>query len=175
MIRSATLDDAPAIRAIYAPIVEHTAISFEETVPSVEEMRGRIEQKLPTHPWLVDEDDGIAGYAYGSVYRTREAYRWSVEVSVYVAEHARRRAVARRLYEALFAELADQGFVQAYAGITVPNAQSVALHESLGFRPCGVMPRAGYKRGAWHDVAFFHRALRECEHPDAPPRRRAVD
>lgn len=172
MIRSATLDDAAAIRTIYAPIVEHTSISFEYVVPSVEEIRARIEKTLPTHPWLVEDDGGITGYAYGSVYRAREAYRWSVEVSVYVGEHARRRGVARRLYQSLFAELAEQGFVTAYAGITMPNQESVAFHESMGFRACGRMPRAGYKHGSWHDVGFFHRALRDCDHPEAPPRGR---
>ena len=85
VIRRATLDDAAACQAIYAPYVRDTVISLEEAPPSVEEMRGRIEAALATHDWLVLEADGeIRGYAYGGTYRTRAAYRWACEVSVYL-------------------------------------------------------------------------------------------
>ena len=89
----------------------------------------------------------------------RAAYRWCVEVSVYVAASARRRGVGRRLYEVLLEVLRIQGLRNAYAGITLPNPASVALHESLGFEPIGVYPKIGYKLGAWHDVGWWHRRL----------------
>ena len=90
-IRTAVITDAEAIQRIYAPIVLNTAISFEETPPSVEEIAQRIATTLQTYPYLVAEDDGeIKGYAYASQHRARPAYRWAVDVTVYVAESARR-------------------------------------------------------------------------------------
>lgn len=154
------MDDAAAVRAIYAPIVESTPISFELEPPSVDEVRARIAKTLPERPWLVDETDGaIRGYAYASAHRERAAYRWAVDVSVYVGADHRRSGVARRLYGALFAILEAQGFVAAHAGVVLPNAASVRLHASLGFRPIGVYPGVGFKMGKWHDVAWFTRDL----------------
>jgi phosphinothricin acetyltransferase len=166
-IRSATTDDAPAIHAIYAPIVEATAISFELAPPSVDEMRQRIASTMERYPWLVATDgDALSGYAYATSFRVRPAYQWSVEVSAYVAETARGRGIGRALYEALLPELAKRGFVSAFAGIALPNDASIALHEACGFTKVGVFHRAGYKLGAWHDVGWWERALRE---PDAEP------
>ena len=161
-IRRARPSDAPALLAIYAPLVERTAISFEEEVPTVEQFAGRIEKALSRWEWLVAEDArGCLGYAYGSTHRERAAYRWSVEVSAYVHEQARREGVGGRLYLALFEALAAKGFCNAYAGIALPNDASVALHRSVGFAPCGVFHRVGCKFGRWHDVAWFERKLRE--------------
>jgi phosphinothricin acetyltransferase len=170
-VRIARLDDAGAIAAIYAPIVEHTVISFELEPPSAEEMARRMRATLETHPWLVSEAGGeIEGYAYGSVFRARAAYRWSVETTVYVRDDCRRRGVARRLYGSLLATLGAQGFVGAFGGVTLPNAASVGLHESLGYRAVGVFPAAGWKFGAWHDVGFWHRTIGERPAHPAPPR-----
>jgi len=167
MIRSVTPADAAAIRAIYAPHVTDSATSFETEVPSVDEIRRRIEAILPTHPWLVDDAaDGVTGYAYASPHRARAAYRWAVEVSVYVDGRARRRGVARTLYEALLERLRAQGFALALAGITLPNAASVGFHESFGFRPVGVFPALGFKHGAWHDVGWWTLRLRDTSPPD---------
>ncbi|SUD34164.1 phosphinothricin acetyltransferase [Pseudomonas fluorescens] len=125
-IRTAVITDAEAIQRIYAPIVLNTAISFEETPPSVEEIAQRIATTLQTYPYLVAEDDGeIKGYAYASQHRARPAYRWAVDVTVYVAESARRQGVGRELYETLLPILDKQRFRAAYAGIAQPNEGSV--------------------------------------------------
>jgi L-amino acid N-acyltransferase YncA len=160
-------DDAPGILEIYAPIVRDTAISFELEVPNELEMRARIQKTLAWAPWLVCEQDGrIAGYAYATRFRERAAYQWTVEVTVYVHALHRRRGVARSLYTRLFDELRAQGFVTAIAGIALPNAESVALHESCGFRPIGVFHCVGYKLGRWHDTGWWELAL--CAAPTQP-------
>lgn len=169
-IRLATPDDAEQIANIYAPYVAETATSFETDIPSAVEMRRRVADTLASHPWLVyDEGDVVGGYAYATKHRVRAAYQWSTEVSVYVAEPFRRRRVAQALYTSLFSVLAAQQFVNAYAGITLPNAASVALHESLGFEPVGVFRRIGYKMGAWHDVGWWQLALRAHDDPPHVP------
>lgn len=170
LIRLATEADAEGIRAIYAPIVAHTAISFETEPPSAAEMRARIARALRHRPWLVCERDGdILGYAYAGEHRERAAYRWCADVSVYVHERARRAGVGRALYSSLFRLLTLQGYHNAYAGITLPNPASVGLHESLGFRPVGVYRSVGYKLGAWHDVGWWQLALRERSADPPPP------
>lgn len=167
MLRLATPRDAKAVLAIYAPVVLTSAISFETAPPSEAEMEARIESTLRRYPWLVwDAGAGIGGFAYAGPHRTRPAYAWSVEVAAYVAKSARRQGVGRLLYGALLDILARQGFVTAFAGIALPNAASVALHESAGFRHAGIFHNAGYKLGAWRDVGWWERPLREP--PPAP-------
>jgi L-amino acid N-acyltransferase YncA len=172
-IRIATEQDAPAVTAIYAPVVTESAISFEIIAPTAAEMARRIGATLPRLPWLVcepDHDAGIAGYAYAGRHREREAYQWSVEVSVYVRATDRRRGVGQALYQSLLAILTLQGFLNAYAGITLPNPASVALHESIGFRPVGAYNRVGYKLDIWHDVGWWQKALGTHPARPAPPR-----
>jgi len=160
-IRPATDRDAVAVAAIYAPYVE-TAISFEETAPTPEEIAARIAKSRSRWQWLVAELNGeVVGYAYGSQHRERAAYRWSVEVSAYVGRDHHRQGIGRALYSALFAELAGKGFCNAFAGITLPNEASVKLHTSMGFQPIGTFRSIGWKFGRWHDVAWFQRKLRD--------------
>ena len=147
-----------------------TIISFETEAPSAPEMRRRIEETLQRFPWLVCERAGrVLGYAYAGAHGTRAAYRWSVDVSAYVHEGARRSGVGRALYTSLFSLLSLQGFYNAYAGAALPNAASVGLHEAVGFRPVGVYRGVGYKLGAWHDVGWWHLALRERRADPNPP------
>jgi L-amino acid N-acyltransferase YncA len=169
-IRLATERDAEEIAAIYAPNVTDTIISFESEPPTADEMRLRIEGTLERYPWLVCERRGrVLGYAYAGAHGSRAAYRWSVDVSVYVHEEAHRTGVGRALYTSLFAALDLQGIYNAYAGATLPNPASVGLHESVGFRPVGVYRGVGYKLGAWHDVGWWHLPLRErVANPDPP-------
>jgi L-amino acid N-acyltransferase YncA len=169
-IRLATERDAGQVAAIYAPNVTDTIISFELEPPSADEMRRRIEVTLERYPWLVCERSGrVLGYAYAGAHGSRAAYRWSVDVSVYVHEEARRTGVGRALYASLIAALSLQGFYNAYAGATLPNPASVGLHESVGFRRVGVYRGVGYKLGAWHDVVWWHLPLRErAADPDPP-------
>jgi phosphinothricin acetyltransferase len=160
-IRPAVERDADAVVGIYAPYVEHTPISFEERVPTADEMALRIEKSRSRWAWLVAElGDAVVGYAYGSQHRERAAYRWSVEVSAYVHRNHHRKGIGRELYTALFAELTGRGFCNAYAGITLPNDPSVKLHTAMGFEPIGTFRSIGWKFGRWHDVAWFQRQLR---------------
>ncbi|MED5618991.1 arsinothricin resistance N-acetyltransferase ArsN1 family B [Ideonella sp. BN130291] len=167
-LRPALSSDAAAIAAIYAPIVEHTAISFELEPPSVDEIRSRIEATVQRLPWLVSLDaaGAVNGYVYASRHRERAAYQWSVDVSAYVRDDARGQGVGKRLYLALFRELAELGYCQAFAGIALPNAGSVGLHESVGFKPLGVYRNVGFKHGAWRDVGWWQRPLGDA--PGAP-------
>src|SRR5882672_10281327 len=166
-IRPAEDRDAAAIAAIYAPFVESSATSFETEAPSAEEIVRRIRETTILYPWLVCVCDGVvAGYAYATRHRVRAAYQWSVEPSVYVHDSFHRGGVGRGLYTSLFAILAAQGFVNAYAGITLPNARSVALHESMGFLPLAVYRGIGFKAGHWHDVGWWQIILHP--HPASP-------
>jgi phosphinothricin acetyltransferase len=169
-IRLAQALDAEAIAAIYRPYVDDTVISFEAVAPDQEEMARRIIETLPLYPWLVSEfEDHVTGYAYAARHRVRDAYRWSVDVSVYISQSYHRRGVGRALYTSLFAILAAQGFVNAYAGVTLPNPASVGLHEALGFTKVGVYERVGFKFGAWHDVGWWQSPLRPRDSSPSEP------
>ena len=169
-IRFADESHAAAIADIYRPIVESTAISFETVPPGPEEMARRIVETTRDHPWLVCEVGGrVAGYAYATKHRVRSAYRWSVDTSVYVDEACRQGGVGRGLYASLFAILAAQGYFNAYAGIALPNAASVGLHEAVGFTKIGVYQRVGYKFGEWRDVGWWQLELRAHEASPAEP------
>lgn len=158
--RDATAADAAACRRIYAPYVRDTVISFETEPPSQAEMAGRIAAAAAAHAWLVLEDDGrVVGYAYGGPFAARAAYRWSCEVSVYMAMEHRRAGGGRALYEALLDRLSRRGFHMAVAGMTLPNDASAAFHRAMGFQPVGTWKRIGFKDGAWHDVAWTQRPL----------------
>lgn len=169
-VRVASERDAEALAAIYAPIVATTIISFETEPPSADEMRTRVRGTLRTYPWLVAEQDGeVTGYAYATQHRVRAGYRWSVDVSVYIGERARRRGVGRALYAELFPILERQGFVAAHAGIALPNVASVALHESFGFEPIGVYRGVGFKLGQWLDVGWWQKPLAPRAAPPTEP------
>lgn len=166
-IRAATPNDAAAIAAVYAPYVADTVISFEVTPPAADEIARRMSAR-PLLPWLVAEDsDRLAGFAYASLHASRAAYRWGVDVSVYLSADQTGRGLGRRLYEALFADVRALGYVAAYAGIALPNAASVGLHEAMGFRLVGVYRAVGYKFDAWHDVGWWELALVDPR-PDRP-------
>ncbi len=178
-LRPATREDAAAIRDIYAPNILEGAISFELDVPSEEEMARRIEAVNARVPWLVAERRGeVAGYAYATTYRAREAYRWTLESSVYVHAGHRRAGIARTLMVALIDVVRRLGYRTLVAGATMPNQPSIDLHASLGFETSGVVPRAGRKFDAWHDVAFWTLDLGgadEVSEPLAPDRLVGLD
>ena len=161
--------DAERVADIYRPAVERSIASFEEIPPSAADMAARMRATLAATPWLVAEDHAgaVIGYAYAARHRERPGYRWSVDVSVYVADGLRGRGIGRLLYDRLLEILRRQRFVNVYAGIALPNAASVRLHEAIGMRVVGVYERVGYKFGAWHDVAWYGMRLAEPE--GAPP------
>jgi len=160
MIRPVQLADAPALAAIYNPYIRDTVISFEEAPVSAEEMAARITKVTVDYPWLVWEEAGVVlGYAYGSSWRARHAYRFAVETTVYLADGQQGKGAGARLYEALLEELRQRGFHSALGCLGLPNEPSIRLHERLGFRKVGHMAEAGWKFGAWVDVGFWERLL----------------
>ncbi|MEH2301621.1 MAG: arsinothricin resistance N-acetyltransferase ArsN1 family B [Nostoc sp.] len=170
-IRLANQSDALKMLAIYAPVVGETSISFEIEPPSETEFQGRIKNYQQQMPWLVYQINGeLLGYAYATPYRTRAAYQWSVESSVYVNVEHRRKGVAKALYSSLFQLLQLQGFYNVFAAIALPNPASVAVHEAVGFSPVGVFCRVGYKFSEWHDVGWWQLSLQpEQPLPVNPP------
>ena len=139
---------------------------FELTPPTVQEFSARIQKAIAKWAWLVAEQEGqCVAYAYASSHRERPVYQWSVETSAYVATSARRQGIGALLYRELFAALASRGYCNAFAGIALPNPASVALHHAVGFSPIGIFKAVGRKFGAWHDVAWFQKQLR-----NEPPR-----
>jgi len=172
-IRAAELADAGHIAAIYAPYVATSAVSFETEAPSGQTMRARMKAANGHYPWLVataDDSSVLLGYAFATRFREREAYRFVVETSVYVAGDLQGKGVGRLLYEALLDTLRAQLFTQAIAAIALPNEASIALHESLGFRRAGVYREVGYKRGRWIDVGLWQASLAEPANPPVEPK-----
>jgi phosphinothricin acetyltransferase len=171
-IRQATPEDAGAIADIYRPIVLETTISFEWVPPTVEDFRARITKTLARYPWLVAEDTGhaIGGYVCAGGHRDPPSYQWSVNTSVFVREGYRGQGIGKALYAGLFRQLVSLGYYRAFAGVALPNAASVALHESVGFQRLGVYEQVGYKFGAWRDVAWFQKELQLAGlEPPKPP------
>ncbi len=160
VIRPAQDDDGAAIAAVYAPYVRDTPVSFEMEPPSAMEMANRIIGTLSTHPWLVAERGGeIVGYTYAGKHSQRAAYRWTVDVTVYVRGGERRSGVGRRLYQALLGTLQQQGYRSAFAEIVLPNPGSAHLHEAMGFQHIGVHKDIGYKLGRWQDIGYWRLGL----------------
>jgi L-amino acid N-acyltransferase YncA len=170
MIRLANAGDAHQVAAIYRPNCVETAVSFEEVAPDDEAMAQRIEKLNRRFPWLVDEVDGtVRGYAHASPHREKAAYRWAVEVTVYIHADHRGKGVGRGLYLELFDRLRAQGIVKAYAGILIPNPPSQAFHESFGFTLVGIYTKVGYKLGGWRDVGWWQLAIQpEIDSPPEP-------
>lgn len=159
-IRSARIEDAADLVAIYAPYVEKTAVTFETEVPTVEAFASRIEKTLEKFPYLVAVEEGkIVGYAYASTYYARAAYDWTVEFSVYVQKEARGKGIGNLLYTALEEELTVRGFKNFLACIALPNPASIALHEKKGYQQVAHFKKVGYKFGTWHDIVWLQKSL----------------
>lgn len=161
-VRAAVPDDYKAILGIYAPYILGSSATFEITVPAEEEFLRRTAGIMAAYPYYVCERDGVlAGYAYASPYGERRAYRYSVDLSVYVAMEYRNEGIGRRLYSVLLPELCRRGFYNAYAVISAPNEASEAFHRSFGFEMTGRMHACGRKLGEWHDVMYYEKLLRD--------------
>lgn len=158
----AAAEDAEALLGIYRHYVTDTAISFETDAPSAEDFAERIKRTTAFYPWLVCRVDGrIVGYAYASRHRERGAYRWSADLSVYIAEPFHRCGMASALYTALCRLLRMQGLCTVYAGVTCANPVSEAFHRSFGFRAVGTYENVGFKQGKWWGVTWFELPLGE--------------
>ncbi|HZP76932.1 MAG TPA: GNAT family N-acetyltransferase [Pseudolabrys sp.] len=162
-IRPATLADIPAITAIYADSVTRATASFELEPPDEAEMTRRMRALLDgDFPYVVAEVDGtIAGYAYAALYRTRPAYRRTVEDSIYIAPSMQRRGIGRALLERLIIECEARDFRQMIAviGDSKNQAGSIAVHKAAGFTHVGILADVGFKHGRWVDTLLMQRAL----------------
>ena len=163
-IRMATEQDLPQILAIYAPYVQNTTISFEYTVPTLEEFTLRFRAITSQFPWLVWEEKGrILGYAYGSLPFERAAYQWCSEASIYLHPSAHRQGIGKSLYETLENFLALQGYRKVYALVTSQNENSLRFHEAVGYRFVAHFPECGYKFGQWLGVTWLEKPLISVE------------
>lgn len=155
-IRPANTIDASAICGIYNPYIRETVITFEEQEVSLAEIRARMAQVTKALPWLVAEvDDRPVGYAYAAPWKSRPAYRYSVETTIYLDPRHHRRGLGRKLYGELITRLRERGIRRAIGGIALPNAASVGLHEALGFRQVAQFEQVGYKFDRWIDVGYW--------------------
>lgn len=171
MIRFANEADIPAILEIYGPYILNTAISFEYTVPTLEEFTQRFREITRQFPWLVwEENSKVLGYAYGSLPFGRAAYRWCAASSIYLAPEAQGMGIGRKLYEALEAILAEQGYRKTYAIITSDNPGSLRFHERLGFRFLGEFPDCGVKFSTLYSVVWMEKDLNNGDIPDNFPK-----
>jgi len=161
-ITPATPSLAGSMLAIYTPFITDGAVTFETIPPSLEDFKKRIETYTTTHPWLVMMDDNeVAGYAYASPHRERLAYQWVTECSVYMHPSYKQKGIARSLYKTLFHILRMQGFYKVYAGITLPNDESIGFHEKMGFEWFATYKEVGYKAGHWQDVGWWELKLQQ--------------
>jgi phosphinothricin acetyltransferase len=163
VIRPVRASDFGAIAAITNHYINNTAIHFGYEPVTDAEILDDWSRKRGRHVWLVAEDEPpgavgpVVGYAKSGVWRDRPAYAWTAEVGLYVAPEHRGRGIGTALYDELLVELKARGWNSLIAGITLPNDASIALHEKFGFTNVGTVRQAGYKLGAWHDVAFWQK------------------
>lgn len=168
-LRFASVDDAEELLAIYAPYVTDTVITYEYEVPSVSEFRERIASITKKFPYLVYEVNGqIVGYAYANTFRTRAAFQWDVETSIYLTEDAKHKGIAKKLYDVLLAMLRAQGYYRAYAYIDIPNEASTRFHKKLGFEEIAAYPSCAYKLGRWCTLSCMELVLAEITDDTIP-------
>ena len=175
MIRVATVEDAEEVLSIYAPYVNHTAITFEYDVPDLQAFRARMAGILEEYPFLVAEEEGkIVGYAYASAFHGRAAYKHSAESSIYLSEQCRRRGIGRQLYHELEKFLLKQNVFVLYACVTSTDRQddrfltdgSIRFHQKMGYSIIGEHHLCGYKFHQWYSVVWMEKAL--ISRPESP-------
>ncbi|MDO4533924.1 MAG: GNAT family N-acetyltransferase [Coriobacteriia bacterium] len=169
IIRTATIDDAEAMLAIYEPYVVETAITFETVVPSLAEFRSRVAETIVQYPWIVAEgvQEGVVGYAYAGPFKRRAAYDWSVETSIYLRRDIRGRGLGRRLYQELERILQSMGIRNLNACIACTDRaddpflsnESVLFHEKLGYTLVGTFHSCGFKLGRWYDMLWMEKTI----------------
>jgi len=159
-IRRATVDDAPAIAAIYADEVEHGTATFDTEPPPAATWEHKVTDASAGHHFLVAVDDAeVLGFAYSTTYRPRGAYAGTRETTIYLGDAATGRGTGRRLYDQLLAALRTDGIHTALAVVAVPNPASRALHRAMGFTHVGTLKEVGHKFGRWLDVEFWQLML----------------
>ena len=175
-IRIVTTDDAEELLEIYRPYVTETAITFEYDVPTADEFRSRIRSILEKYPYIAAVENGaIIGYAYAGVFKTRAAYAFNVEVTIYIKKEYRRSGVGKILYTELERLLKKQGVTNLYACIACTETEdeyltndSVKFHERMGYRLIGTFKQCGYKYNRWYDMVWMEKIIGEhlAEQPE---------
>ena len=149
-IRKATLNDVPSITSIYNHYIKNATSTFEEELLSVQEMEERVISISEKYVWLVGEVSGdIIGYAYAGQWKSRSAYRLTVETSIYLKDGEEGRGYGKTLYSELLNQVETLGYKCLIGGISMPNEPSIRLHESLGFEKIGQFVKVGLKFGKW--------------------------
>lgn len=174
IFRNARLSDAAEILEIYRYYVEKTVITFEWTVPSVEEFQNRMRQTMEKYPYIVAMQDGkIIGYSYVSPFVGRKAYDWSVETTIYLAHTARHQGTGKKLYTVMEKILKKMNILNLNACIGYPKVEdeyltknSAQFHQHLGYRWVGEFHDSGYKFGRWYDMIWMEKMI--GKHPDKP-------
>lgn len=157
-IREATLEDAAEIAAIYNHYIENTVITFDVETISEEEMLSKITNLQKDYPVLVvTMGEEIAGFAYGSQWKSKTAYKHSAETTIYMHPDHQGKGLGIRLYNAVLSSLPLFEIVNAIACITVPNDASIKLHEKLGFKKVGKFDKVGFKKEKWIDVEYWQK------------------
>ena len=167
LIRDANVQDAKAISEIYSYYVLNTAISFEYEAPDENEFSTRISNTIKKYPYIVLEDEGeIKGYAYAGPFKTREAYRYSVENTVYVKRGEVKKGYGRMLIDALEKKLEEMGYENANACIAFTetedeylNNNSMEFHEHMGYTFAGRFHKCAYKFGRWYDMIWMEKLI----------------
>ena len=168
-IRIAKIEDAEKLLDIYTPYITDTAITFEYTVPSLNEFKERIKNTLKKYPYIVAErNKEIVGYAYAGPFKERAAYDWAVETTIYVKKDCQKSGIGKKLYSALEKALAMQNILNLNACIGYPEVEdeyltknSVEFHNHLGYKLVGKFNKCGYKFGRWYDMVWMEKIIGE--------------
>lgn len=168
-IRIATVADAKEILAIYTPYILKTSITFEYDVPSLTEFEERITNTLIKYPYLVALlENKIVGYAYASSFKSRAAYNWSVETSIYIDETKKGMGIGKLLYQELEQILQKQNICNLCSCITYPNPQSIGFHANFGYKKVALFTKSGYKFNEWHDMVWMEKFINEHDASPSP-------
>lgn len=160
MIREVKLSDAKAIVDIYNYYILNTNITFEEKQLTVDDMEERIIEKTAKHPWIVYERNGqVIGYAYLSGWHSRSAYRYSNEASIYLDRNEKGHGIGKELFSKLLEISKGYGVHTIVSGITIPNKESISLHEKFGFKKIAEFEEIGFKNNKWLNVGYWQKLL----------------
>jgi phosphinothricin acetyltransferase len=163
MVREAAPDDLAGINRIENLAIEGGFAHFGLNPLSLEDTASAFHRDASRYPWFVKiVEHTVVGFARATPWKSREAYRWTAEVGVYVDSSHQGGGYGRELYDRLFEALAKHGFHCIVAGIALPNEPSVRLHESMGMRSVGTFPEMGYKMGAWRSVGYWAKVLNDA-------------
>ena len=155
MIREAKASDARSIASIYNQYILNSTVTFEEKEVDSKTIVDRIGTNNKYKWWVFERDEILMGYAYSTKWKTRSAYRYTVESSVYVAQKHKQKGIGKALYLKLIKSLKRNGFKRILAGISLPNDESIIFHEKLGFEKVGQLEAVGFKFNRWIDVGYW--------------------